>query len=116
MRSPGARAQAAIDAAGAAGILNVFAAGNDGTDNDTRPVRPGELPSPSIIAVAASDDAIGASSFSNYGATSVDLAAPGDFILGPSGRERLYEFLSGTSMAAPHVAGAAAPLVSKDSR
>ena len=104
--------QAAIDEAGAAGILNVFAAGNDGTDNDVVPFDPAGFPSASILSVAASNQADGRPSFSNYGVSSVDLAAPGDFILSTYGGS--YTFASGTSMAAPHAAGAAALLASKD--
>jgi subtilisin family serine protease len=104
--------QAAIDEAGNAGILNVFAAGNAGTDNDLTPFDPASLSSASVLAVAASNQADGRPSFSNYGAASVDLAAPGDFILSTYGGN--YTFASGTSMAAPHVSGAAALMVSKE--
>ena len=74
---PAPALQWAIDVAGAAGILNVFAAGNDQADNDAAPSSPSSLPSPSIIAVAASDGSDNRASFSNFGATMVDLAAPG---------------------------------------
>ena len=104
--------KAAIDEAGAAGILNVFAAGNAGANNDQTPFDPAGFDSPSIVSVAASNSADNRASFSNYGATTVDLAAPGDFILSTSAGS--YTFSSGTSMAAPHVAGAAALLASKD--
>ena len=104
--------QAAIDQAGAIGILNIFAAGNAGSDNDLTPFDPAGFPSSSVVSVAASNDADQRAGFSNYGATSVDLAAPGDFILSTIGGN--YTFASGTSMAAPHVAGAAALMVSKE--
>ena len=104
--------KAAIDEAGAVGILNVFAAGNAGANNDQMPFDPAGFDSPSILVVAASNSADNRASFSNYGATSVDIAAPGDFIVSTSAGS--YTFSSGTSMAAPHVSGAAALLASKD--
>jgi subtilisin family serine protease len=108
---PAAVLQATIDEAGAEGIVNVFAAGNDGTNNDLVPFDPASFSSASVIAVAASNQSDGRPGFSNYGASSVDLAAPGDFILSTYSND--YAFASGTSMAAPHVAGTAALLASK---
>ena len=101
----------AIDAAGDADILNIFAAGNAATNNDTAPQYPASYTSPSILAVAASNSTDAKASFSGYGATSVDLAAPGVGILSTvSGSDTAYSNFSGTSMATPHTAGAAALL------
>jgi subtilisin family serine protease len=71
----------AIDAAGAAGTLFVAAAGNNASNNDASPYYPVSYDSASIIAVAATDDTDNLAYFSNYGPTSVDLAAPGQGIL-----------------------------------
>ena len=81
------RCKAAVDAVGAAGILNVFAAGNGGTGNDgASSFYPATFTSPSVLSVAGSDSERRPRRFqeqdpiykTNYGATSVDLAAPGD--------------------------------------
>ena len=71
----------ALDAMGNAGILNVFAAGNDRRNIETTPSYPASYTSPSVLAVASSTSTDARSSFSNYGAVSVDLAAPGSGIL-----------------------------------
>ena len=97
----------AIAAARAAGDIFVVAAGNSGADNDRAPDYPAAYGYDNIIAVAATDRDDRLASFSNYGATSVDLAAPGVSILSTT-PSSTYSTYSGTSMATPHVAGAAA--------
>jgi hypothetical protein len=110
---PSPALMAAIEAAGQAGILNVFGAGNDGANNDEIPFDPASYEIASIISVASSGPTDRRSFFSNYGATSVDIAAPGQDILSTYPGDS-YELLSGTSMATPVVAGAAALLASMD--
>lgn len=95
----------AIADAGAANILFVAAAGNDGSDNDSNPHYPSSYTEDNVVAVAATDHNDEMASFSSYGATSVDLAAPGVDILSTMPGNS-YGTLSGTSMATPHVSGA----------
>ena len=108
----------AIRRADDAGHIFIAAAGNGGPDgvgdsNDATPEYPASYGLPNVVSVAASNDTDRLASFSNFGATSVDLAAPGVGILStlPGGRYGRY---SGTSMASPHVAGVAALIRSQD--
>ncbi len=101
----------AITAANTADILFVAAAGNAGSNNDSTPSYPASYDIPNVVAVAATDHNDGLASFSNYGLTSVDLGAPGVNILSTT-PGNTYSVFSGTSMATPHVAGAAALVLS----
>ena len=106
--------EAAIEAANQADIFFVAAAGNSGTDNDSGPHYPSNYPNANVISVMATDHTdvrVNEPGWwaSNYGATTVDIAAPGLHIWSTT-PGNTYQDFSGTSMATPHVAGALAML------
>ena len=104
----------AIERANTAGILFIAAAGNSGADNDATPAYPSGYANANVIAVAALQSDGGLAYYSQYGATSVDIGAPGSAVMSTvpvSNKGKViagYSSYSGTSMATPHVTGAAA--------
>jgi subtilisin family serine protease len=104
---PGAFLEDAVRAASDAGALVVCAAGNGGRDIDAQPAFPAAFPYPGIVSVAATRRDGTLSPLSNFGRTSVDIAASGEGILSTASTGG-YERRSGTSMAAASVAGALA--------
>lgn len=91
-------------------VVLVAAAGNYGKNNDVEPLYPAGYQVPSQLTVAATNDWDNLASFSNYGATTVHLAAPGVGIFSTIPGNS-FKFMSGTSMAAPFIAGLAAMVV-----
>ena len=111
----GGYSQALYDAIGRARNANqlfLAAAGNDGRNTDSTVYYPSGYQQDNVIAVAATDSYDNLASFSNYGASTVDIGAPGVGIRSTT-RSNSYASWNGTSMATPHVAGAAAMLLSR---
>jgi subtilisin family serine protease len=101
-----------INKANSNDILFVAAAGNNPPlDNDVSPTYPASYNTPNMVAVAATDNKDDLASFSHYGATSVHLGAPGVNVLSTV-RFGGYAYFNGTSMATPHVSGAALLILS----
>jgi len=100
----------AIDSTRQAGMLFVAAAGNFGNNSDTTsPIYPASFSLDNIISVAATDYSDALTSWSSYGPTTVDLAAPGLAVLSCAwDNDSAYVSDSGTSLSAPLVAGACA--------
>jgi subtilisin family serine protease len=120
----------AIAAAGEAGIVFVAAAGNERSNIDSSHLFPASYDLPNLISVAASDEGDRLAVFSNFGQNTVDVAAPGDCIRStmPVGSFTIkgevscpgnpitasYAYLSGTSMATPHVSGVVGLLLTQE--
>jgi subtilisin family serine protease len=105
----GAFSQALLDQinrANANDMLFVASAGNAGANNDDTPYFPASYAAPNVVSVAATDNNDRLAGFSNVGPTSVHLGAPGVDVLSTV-RGNAFAYGSGTSMAVPHVAGAA---------
>jgi subtilisin family serine protease len=103
----------AIDASKAMGHVFVAASGNSGVNTDSSPHYPSSYNLDNIVSVAATDNQDQMASFSNYGASSVDLGAPGVDIASTYTGDG-YVWMSGTSMACPHVAGVATLVYAKN--
>lgn len=101
----------AIERSNKAGAVFIAAASNEANDNDVNEAYPASYDIPNVISVAAIDNRGVLADFSNYGKKKVHIGAPGVNIY--STTIKGYESWSGTSMATPHVAGAAVLVASQ---
>ena len=95
------------------GVLVVAAAGNESSNNDRSKKYPASFESENLLVVASTTKWGRLSGFSNYGQTTVDVAAPGSSIYSTTPRNR-YSNMSGTSMASPNTAGLAAEILARN--
>jgi len=109
----GEYSQSFCDAIAASDAVVVAAAGNRGRNNDALPVYPASYGLPNLLSVAATDNRDQLASFSNYGAGSVHVAAPGALIYSTEPNSQ-YGYRSGTSMAAPYVSGLAGLILAEN--
>jgi subtilisin family serine protease len=105
----------AISRARTAGRLFIASAGNESSNNDSTPLYPASYNLDNILSVLSTNDDDGLSGFSNYGPSSVDIGAPGGedslqnvYNIYSTKYNQDYQYLAGTSMAAPYVTGTAA--------
>lgn len=93
------------------GVLVIAASGNDSSNIDKNPTYPASHPNENLLIIASTQSNGKMSGFSNYGAISVDVAAPGSNVFSTTPGNR-YESMSGTSMATPTTVGVAAEILS----